>query len=88
MIIRVYLVTLFCCSIFCSKAQQQYNLVPNYNFEDFNFCPTNYTIYTASNCTALSWYKPDISGAIYFNACANGYSNNYNGMPINFGGGG
>ena len=88
MIIRVYLVTLFCCSIFCSKAQQQYNLVPNYSFELYENCPTSYELADALHDKPSYWYKPDKRGARYFNACANGFSNNNNGIPVNLAGGG
>lgn len=63
-------------------AQQQYNLVPNSSFEQYTNCP--YYLANLQNDKPDYWYKPDSRGARYFNACANGYDNNYNGMPINF----
>jgi len=62
-----------------------YNLVPNPSFEAYNNCPIGATIYDALNDKPDFWYKPDSRGARYFNACANGFSNDRNGMPINFG---
>jgi hypothetical protein len=67
-------------------AQVQYNLVPNYSFDQYSVCPT--TIENARSDKPDFWYKPDLRGARYFNACANGFANNHNGMPINFLGGG
>ena len=66
--------------------QQQYNLVPNYSFEQYTNCP--YNLANLWNDKPDYWYKPDLRGARYFNACANGYDYNYNGMPVNFWGGG
>ena len=70
MIIRVYLVTLFCCSIFCSKAQQQYNLVPNYSFEQYTNCPSVGSLSEIKNSKPDIWYKPDYKFGAYFNGCA------------------
>lgn len=72
MIIRAYIVTLFCCFIFCSKAQQQYNLVPNYSFEEYTHCPSRITLESLKNSNPDYWYKPDTRGSGYLNACANG----------------
>jgi len=63
-----------------------YNLVPNPSFEQYTNCP--YYLDNARNDKPDIWYKPDLRGARFFHACANGYDNNYNGMPVNFGGGG
>lgn len=64
--------------------QQQYNLVPNYSFENYNCCPVD--VYTATYaCKPDIWYEPDKRGATYLNTCAN---NNLTGVPVNFGGGG
>lgn len=63
----------------------QYNLVPNPSFEQYTNCP--YNLANLWNDKPDYWYKPDLRGARYFNACANGYDYNYNGMPVNFWGG-
>lgn len=65
-----------------------HNLVPNTSFESYTNCPVGFTTYDARNDKPDYWYKPDLRGARYFNACANGFSSNNNGVPINFGGGG
>jgi hypothetical protein len=63
-----------------------YNLVPNPSFEQYTNCP--YYLSNQYSDKPDNWYKPDRRGARYFNACANGYDNNYNGMPVNWGAGG
>jgi len=63
----------------------QYNLVPNYSFEQYTVCPTSMTLYQARADKPDLWYKPDRRDAVYYNACAN---NNNIGVPINFFGGG
>jgi len=81
-------VVLFCCLLLLSmvtKAQfSPYNLVPNPSFEQYNFCPSDNSLYTALNSKPDAWYKPDKRGARYYNACAN---NNVTGMPYNAGAG-
>ena len=84
---KLLLLLFIICTFNIAKAQQ-YNLVPNPSFEQYNFCPVEYSAYTGYNSKPDIWYKPDTRGATYFNACANGFSFNYNGMPLNFFGGG
>ena len=47
-------------------AQVQYNLVPNYSFEQYSVCPS--TIENARSDKPDFWYKPDLRGARYLNA--------------------
>lgn len=84
-------IPLCCCfllSIITNAQFSLYNLVPNPSFEQYNNCPTGITLYDIYNDKPDFWYKPDKRGARYFNACANGFNNNSNGMPVNFLGGG
>ncbi|MCZ2299228.1 MAG: T9SS type A sorting domain-containing protein [Chitinophagales bacterium] len=53
-----------------TKAQIQYNLVPNYSFEEYTNCPSGATYYEALNTKPDFWYKPDKRNAAYFNSCA------------------
>ncbi|MBW7952597.1 MAG: hypothetical protein H3C56_08590, partial [Chitinophagaceae bacterium] len=69
-------------------AQVQYNLVPNYSFEQYTSCPSRITIEAYLNSKPDFWYKPDKRGAAYYNACANGQNYDSDGVPVNFGGGG
>jgi len=78
----------FLLSIITNAQFSPYNLVPNPGFEQYNNCPIGTTLYDAYNDKPDFWYKPDKRGARYFNACANGFNNDQNGMPINFLGGG
>jgi len=82
-------ILLCCCVLAGSITNAQfspYNLIPNPSFEQYTNCP--YYLANLRNDKPDYWYKPDLRGARYFNACANGYDYNYNGMPVNFGGGG
>jgi hypothetical protein len=72
-------VTLFICCLI-GKGQQQYNLVPNYSFEQYNFCPLENNLYYIFNTKPDYWYKPDLRGATYFNSCAN-VNVGSNGLP-------
>ncbi|MCZ2299229.1 MAG: T9SS type A sorting domain-containing protein [Chitinophagales bacterium] len=55
--------------------QQQYNLVPNYSFEQYTNCPSSSSMQEVRNSKPDYWYKPDKRGAIYYNSCANVNSN-------------
>ncbi|MCC7534052.1 MAG: T9SS type A sorting domain-containing protein [Bacteroidia bacterium] len=68
-----------------TNAQIQYNLVPNYSFEQYTNCPSSSSMQEVRNSKPDYWYKPDRRNAIYYNACANGFNSNYTGVPINAG---
>ncbi|MBX2931483.1 MAG: T9SS type A sorting domain-containing protein [Chitinophagaceae bacterium] len=78
---------LLCCcfllSIIVHAQFSPYNLVPNPSFEQYDNCPIESSNF--KNDKPNFWYKPDLRGATYYNACAN---NNITGVPANFGGGG
>lgn len=59
----------------------QYNLVPNYSFEQYTVCPAGMTLELSRSYKPDLWYKPDRRDAVYYNACD---SNNFSGVPINF----
>ncbi|MBW7951938.1 MAG: T9SS type A sorting domain-containing protein [Chitinophagaceae bacterium] len=66
--------------------QQQYNLVPNYSFEQYTTCPNGATLNEhLRNSKPDYWYKPDKRGAAYLNACA---TSGLLGVPENGIGGG
>ena len=58
-----------------TNAQIQYNLVPNYSFEQYTNCPSSSSIQEVRNSKPDYWYKPDKRAAIYYNSCANVNSN-------------
>ena len=79
-------IPLCCCfllSIITNAQFSPYNLVPNPSFEQYTHCPISINDY--KNDKPDFWYKPDLRGAVYYNACAN---NNETGVPANIGGGG
>lgn len=84
----ILLVYLSFSSIPATAQFSPYNLVPNPSFEQYTNCPYYLDNINARNDKPDIWYKPDLRGARFFHACANGYDNNNNGMPVNFGGGG
>jgi len=58
----------------------QYNLVPNYSFEELKKCPDNIE---KTNKILHNWYNPTLAMPVIFNSCAN---INYFGVPKNAGG--
>ena len=45
----------------------QYNLVPNYSFENYTICPSD-----TNDVLPMPWYEPtNVLGAGYFNGCSN-----------------
>ena len=52
------------------KTDAQYNLVPNYSFEQYSFCPNSWNQLSSTN-----WINPTSSGSPdYYNACSANYS--------------
>lgn len=49
----------------------QFNLVPNYSFEDYNACPVSYSAFSWYDDTYVDdWYAGSSGTSDYFNACA------------------
>ncbi len=57
-------------------AQQQYNLVPNYSFENYAVCPSKLNSYPP-----YPWYNACKHIGSYCNSCCN---DNFAGVPINY----
>ena len=58
------------------KGQSSFNLVPNPSFEQYSVCPS-----ASISDKPDIWYKPDLNGAGYLNACS---PSNLSGVPIHY----
>ena len=56
--------------------EAQVNLVPNFSFEQYSVCPS-----ASISDKPDIWYKPDLNGAGYLNACS---PSNLSGVPIHY----
>ena len=61
--------------LICSNLNSQVNLVPNYSFEQTNYCPHKYFSPPPS-----PWYLASMYGQFYINSCD---TSNWSGVPIN-----
>ncbi len=77
-VLKLYLGIIMCCCVFSFKGISQYNIVPNYSFEDSVICPV------FDDPLPKPWYIPsNYNSGYYVNACANSY---VWGVPYNSGG--
>ena len=74
---KIGMLLMFCCTNF-KEIKAQNNLVPNSSFEQYTNCPSNANLDEYKNSKPDYWYKPDMRGAAYVNACADSLS----GVPI------